>query len=165
MMTNAHVVAGVSQPRVRVGDQDVPAEVVYYNPDIDVAVLEVDIDGPVITFDKGGESGQPSAVLGFPNDGPFDAEPARIRSEQRLRSPDIYGKGAVTREVFSLRSDIRPGNSGGPLVSRDGKVLGVIFAASVSDPHTGYALTADQVAQAAARGITSDDRVSSGSCA
>jgi S1-C subfamily serine protease len=165
MMTNAHVVAGVTAPRVRVGDQDVPAEVVYYNPDIDVAVLDVDIDGPSITFDKGGDSGQPGAVLGFPNDGPFDAEPARIRSEQRLRSPDIYGKGTVTREVFSLRSDIRPGNSGGPLVSRDGKVLGVIFAASVSDPHTGYALTADQVAQAAARGITSDDQVISGSCA
>lgn len=165
VMTNAHVVAGVADPRVRVDGDDVPAQVVYYNPQVDVAVLEVDLDGPVITFDKGGESGDPGAVLGFPNDGPFDAEPARIRSEQRLRSPDIYGRGTVTREVFSLRSDIRPGNSGGPLVSRSGKVLGVIFAASVSDPHTGYALTADQVARAAAAGITSDAEVSTGNCA
>jgi S1-C subfamily serine protease len=165
LMTNAHVVAGVTDPRVRVGNRDVDADVVYYNSDLDVAVLSVDIDGPAITFDKSGKQGQVGAVLGYPNDGPFSARPARIRSEQRLRSPDIYGRGAVTREVFSLRSEIRPGNSGGPLVSREGKVLGVIFAASVSDPQTGYALTADQVAQAAARGLTSDSRVSSGNCA
>ena len=89
----------------------------------------------------------------------------RIRAEQRLRSPDIYGRGTVTREVFSLRGKVRPGNSGGPLVSMNGQVLGVIFAASVSDKQTGYALTADQVAQAAARGIEADRKVSSGNCA
>ena len=72
-------------------------------------------------------------MLGFPNDGPFDAEPARIRSEQRLRSPDIYGGGSVTREVYRVRGTVRPGNSGGPLVSPAGRVLGVVFAASVSD--------------------------------
>ena len=84
-------------------------------------------------------------MLGFPQDGPFDAQPARIRTDQRLRSPDIYGDGTVTRHVFSVRGLIRPGNSGGPLVSTSGQVLGVVFAASVSDPQTGYALTADQV--------------------
>ena len=68
-----------------------------------------------------------------------------MRDEQRLRSPDIYGEGAVIREVLSLRALVRPGNSGGPVVSADGEVLGVIFAASVSDDDTGYALTADQV--------------------
>ncbi|MFL6106249.1 MAG: trypsin-like serine protease, partial [Marmoricola sp.] len=93
------------------------------------------------------------------------AQPARIRKEQRLRSPDIYGRGTVTREVFSVRGKVRPGNSGGPLVSRDGKVLGVIFAASVSDKQTGYALTADQVAGAAARGRDASGKVSSGNCA
>lgn len=165
LMTNAHVLAGVTEPRVRVGNRDVKAEVVHYDSDIDVAVLAADIDGPAITFDRNGQQGQVGAVLGFPNDGPFDASPARIRSEQRLRSPDIYGRGSVTREVFSLRSEIRPGNSGGPLVSRGGRVLGVVFAASVSDEDTGYALTADQVAEAAARGLTAEDRVSSGNCA
>ena len=91
-------------------------------------------------------------MLGYPQDGPFDAQPARIRSDQRLRSPNIYGTGTVTRHVFSVRGLIRPGNSGGPLVSTAGQVLGVVFAASVSDRTTGYVLTADQVRQAAANG-------------
>jgi S1-C subfamily serine protease len=165
LMTNAHVVAGVTEPKVRVGTRDLAAKVVYYNSDIDVAVLDVDLEGPVVHFDKGGEAKQAAVILGYPNDGPFDAQPARIRAEQRLRSPDIYGRGTVTREVFSLRGLVRPGNSGGPLVSRSGEVLGVIFAASVSDKQTGYALTADQVAGAAARGLSASGKVSSGNCA
>ena len=165
LMTNAHVVAGVTEPTVRVGTRTLDAKVVYYNSDIDIAVLDVDIDGPVVHFDKTGKAQEPAVILGYPNDGPFDAQPARIRAEQRLRSPDIYGRGTVTREVFSLRGLVRPGNSGGPLVSRSGQVLGVIFAASVSDKQTGYALTADQVSQAAVTGMSSSDRVSSGNCA
>jgi S1-C subfamily serine protease len=165
LMTNAHVVAGVTDPQVRVGNRNVEATVVYYNSDIDVAVLDVDIAGPVIHFDDSGAAKDAAVILGYPNDGPFDAEPARIRAEQRLRSPDIYGRGTVTREVFSVRGLVRPGNSGGPLVSRSGEVLGVIFAASVSDKQTGYALTASQVGQAASRGLTASQRVSSGNCA
>jgi len=165
LMTNAHVVAGVTDPQVRVGNRNVPATVVYYNSDVDVAVLDVNIDGPVIHFDQSGKAKEASVILGYPNDGPFDAQPARIRAQQRLRSPDIYGRGTVTRDVFSLRGLVRPGNSGGPLVSRSGDVLGVIFAASVSDKQTGYALTADQVSQAAARGLSATGRTSSGNCA
>ena len=165
LMTNAHVVAGVTDPKVRVGTRDVDATVVYYNSDVDVAVLDVDINGPVIHFNHDGAAKDPGVILGYPNDGPFDAQPARIRAEQRLRSPDIYGRGTVTREVFSLRGLVRPGNSGGPLVSPSGDVLGVIFAASVSDKQTGYALTADQVSDAAARGLQASGRVSSGNCA
>jgi S1-C subfamily serine protease len=166
LMTNAHVVAGVTEPQVQVGKKSVQGTVVYYNPDVDVAVLDVPgLDGPAIRFDLGGQESQQGAVLGFPQDGPFDAQPVRIRSDQRLRSPDIYGNGTVTRHVFSLRGLIRPGNSGGPVVSTQGRVLGVVFAASVSDQDTGYALTADQVARAAALGLEAEDRVSSGNCA
>jgi S1-C subfamily serine protease len=166
IMTNAHVVAGVDEPRVLVGDQEVPARVVYYNPDIDLAVLAVDDLGrPFLQFDREGSSGDSAAVLGYPNDGPYDVQAARIRGEQRLRSPDIYGDGTVIREVYSIRSLVRPGNSGGPLVSEDGDVLGVIFAASVTDRDTGYALTAGQVAQGATRGITSSQTVDTGDCA
>jgi S1-C subfamily serine protease len=166
LMTNAHVVAGVRDPAVIVDDQEVPARVVYYNEDRDVAVLAVDgLDRPFLRFDTGGEEREPAAVLGYPQDGPYDVQAARIRGKQRLRSPDIYGDGTVIREVFSLRSLVRPGNSGGPLVSDDGKVLGVIFAASVTDGDTGYALTAQQVQESAAQGATSDREVSTGRCA
>jgi S1-C subfamily serine protease len=166
VMTNAHVVAGVTEPEIKDGDHTLQGTVVYYNPDVDVAVIEVpDLDAPAIRFDLQGKEKQQGGVLGYPQDGPYDAQPARIRGEQRLRSPDIYGNGTVTRHVFSLRGSIRPGNSGGPFVSSAGKVLGVVFAASVSDKDTGYALTSDQVRKAAALGLQSDDRVSSGNCA
>lgn len=166
IMTNAHVVAGVDDPNVIVGDDEVPAKVVYYNPDLDTAVLAVsNLGRPFLRFDEGGEAGQSAAVLGYPNDGPYNVQAARVRGEQRLRSPDIYGRGSVVREVFSIRSRVRPGNSGGPLLSTDGKVLGVIFAASVSDRDTGYALTAEQVAAGAGDGITRDAAVGTGDCA
>jgi S1-C subfamily serine protease len=88
----------------------------------------------------------------------------RIRAEQRLRSPDIYGDGTVIRQVYSLRALIRPGNSGGPIVTSAGEVAGLVFAASVSDPDTGYALTASQVAESAAAGVTRESPVDTGTC-
>ncbi len=166
IMTNAHVVAGVSAPKIILDEGEVDAEVVYYNPDIDVAVLAVaDLDRPFLRFDKEAESKEPGAVLGYPEDGPYDVQGARIRSEQRLQSLDIYGEDTVVRDVYAVRGLIRPGNSGGPMVSFDGEVYGVVFAASVSDAETGYVLTADQVAEAAARGIGSTAAVSTGRCA
>ncbi|HEX6876957.1 MAG TPA: MarP family serine protease [Nocardioidaceae bacterium] len=166
IMTNAHVVAGVNQPNVLVGGQELPGRVVYYNPDLDVAVLRVaGLNRPFLRFDKTAETRDNAAVAGYPQDGPYNVQAARIRGEQRLRSPDIYGSGSVIREVFSLRSLVRPGNSGGPLLSPNGDVYGVIFAASVTDRDTGYALTADQVSASAAAGITHDSEVSTGGCA
>ncbi len=166
LMTNAHVVAGIDDPEVVVDDEAVPADVVYYNPDIDVAVLSFDSgELPALRFDREAAAPDGVAILGYPQDGPYHVEPARIRSEQRLRSPNIYGDGAVIREVFSLRGRILPGNSGGPIVSSAGDVVGVVFAASVTDHDTGYALTAGQVSAAAAAGLTSSSQVSTGDCA
>ncbi|RYP87260.1 MarP family serine protease [Nocardioides guangzhouensis] len=166
LMTNAHVVAGVSDPEVVVGDDELDATVVYYNEDLDVAVLAVNgIERPHLSFDLNAKPGDNAAALGYPQDGPYDAQAVRIRAQQRLRSPDIYGNGSVIREVFSLRGLIRPGNSGGPLVSSAGDVTGVVFAASVTDSETGYALTADQVRQAAADGLQSTRGVGTGDCA
>jgi S1-C subfamily serine protease len=166
LMTNAHVVAGVRHPEVLVGGQEVPGTVVYYNPRIDVAVLAVHGTGRRhLRFDLHGHSGQPGAVLGYPQDGPYDVQAARIRGEQNLRSPDIYGNGTVLRHVYSVRALVRPGNSGGPLVSAAGRVLGVVFAASVTSHDTGYALTADQVGRAAVSGRNSHHEVSTGGCA
>ena len=89
----------------------------------------------------------------------------RIRSVIDLRSPDIYDKGELVRKTFSLRGLVRSGNSGGPLVSETGDVYGVIFAASVTDSSTGYALTAQQVAADATKGRSATREVSTGRCA
>jgi S1-C subfamily serine protease len=166
LMTNAHVVAGVDDPEVEIDGESVDADVVYYNADLDVAVLHVESGNlPTLPFDLGVEPEDGVAILGYPQDGPYDVQVGRVRSEQRLRSPDIYGNGTVIREVFSLRGLVRPGNSGGPIVTSAGDVAGVVFAASVTDDDTGYALTADQVAQSAVDGRTSTDEVSTGDCA
>jgi S1-C subfamily serine protease len=159
-------VAGIDDPEVVVGDETEDADVVYYNPDIDVAVLAFDSgDIPALDFDQQAKAQDGVAILGYPQDGPYRVEPARIRAEQRLRSPNIYGDGAVIREVFSLRGRILPGNSGGPIVTSAGDVAGVVFAASVTDHDTGYALTASQVVQAAGTGQSSSAQVSTGGCA
>ncbi|MDZ5664118.1 MarP family serine protease [Nocardioides sp. zg-1308] len=165
LMTNAHVVAGVTRPEVEVAGSSVVASVVLYDADLDVAVLSLpDAGVPPLAFDTEVRPRDPVAVLGYPEDGPYDVQSGRVRSEQRLRSPDIYGEGTVIRQVFSLRALIRPGNSGGPIITSAGDVAGVVFAASVSDPDTGYALTADQVAEAAASGLSRQAPVDTGTC-
>lgn len=165
LMTNAHVVAGVTRPEVEVAGSSVTASVVLYDADLDIAVLALpDAGAPQLAFDTEARPRDAVAVLGYPEDGPYDVESGRIRSEQRLRSPDIYGEGTVLRQVFSLRALIRPGNSGGPIVTSGGDVAGMVFAASVSDKDTGYALTADQVAESAAAGVTRTSPVDTGSC-
>jgi S1-C subfamily serine protease len=166
VMTNAHVVAGVISPTVTTGGDEYDADIVLYDPDLDVAVLAVDgLQRRPLAFSDEGQRGSPGAVLGYPENGPFDAEPARIRSVQRLRSADIYGDGTVFRDVYSVFASVRPGNSGGPLVSSEGEVYGVIFAASLSDDDTGYAVTAEQVAEDAASGRSASGPVDTGSCA
>ena len=166
VMTNAHVVAGVRTPSIVIGDRQVPTRVVLFDKELDIAVLAVDgVDLEPLDFDGSGEAGQAAAVLGYPENGPFDARAARIRSQMRLRSPDIHDRGQVVRQTFSVRGLVRSGNSGGPLVSEKGDVLGVIFAASVSDKSTGYALTADQVAADARKGAAASAAVSTGECA
>ena len=166
VMTNAHVVAGVDQPTVEIGGNAVEGTVVYYDPDVDVAVIAVE-SGEVtaLPFDLEVEPKDGVAILGYPEDGPYDVQPGRVRSEQRLRSPNIYGDGAVIRDVLSLRGSVRPGNSGGPVVSSGGDVVGVVFAASLTDSETGYALTAEQVAQAATRGVAATDPADTQDCA
>ncbi len=166
VMTNAHVVAGVDRPTVRVGAASYPAAIVYYDPNVDVAVLSVpDLPAPALAIGDPLESTAPAAVLGYPENGPYDVRPARIRDTQTLRSANIYGEGTVYRDTYSVYALVRQGNSGGPLVDRQGRVVGVIFAASITDAHTGYALTLDAVTSAAREGRSSTTAVDTGACA
>ncbi len=165
VMTNAHVVAGVDDPTVEIDGKEYESTVVHYDPAVDIAVLFVpQLSVQHLRFDPSGRAEATAVVLGYPENGPFDAEPARIRSEERLRGPDIYGDRTVTRETFSIWASVRPGNSGGPLISSRGTVYGVVFAASVEDDRTGYVLTADQVAAGAAAGARATEEVSTGPC-
>jgi S1-C subfamily serine protease len=165
IMTNAHVVAGVSSPLIDIQNSSVSGRVVYYNPDVDVAVIAVPTGTLRPLRFATAAPGDGVAILGYPQNGPYDVQPARVRADQRLRSPDIYGHGTVIRDVLSLRGLIRPGNSGGPVVDSAGHVVGVVFAASVTSDDTGYALSSQQVAQAAAAGRIASRTVSTQGCA
>jgi S1-C subfamily serine protease len=165
VMTNAHVVAGVGSPQVEVNGQSYEASVVVFDPEVDIAVLYVPkLTIKPLSFDFTGKADDSAVVLGYPENGPFDSEPARIRSEERLRGPDIYGDRTVTRQAFSIWASVRPGNSGGPLLSNKGTVYGVVFAASVEDNRTGYVLTAEQVSDDAREGATATQEVSTRTC-
>jgi S1-C subfamily serine protease len=165
VMTNAHVVAGVTTPLVDIHGTSLSAKVVYYNAQLDVAVLSVPTGVVRPLRFSHATPGDAIAILGFPQNGPYDVQAARVRADQRLRSPDIYGHGTVIRDVLSLRGLIRPGNSGGPVADSAGHVVGVVFAASVTSSDTGYALSSDQVAQAAATGRIASRPVSTQGCA
>ena len=166
VMTNAHVVAGVDEPKVTVGRDRLDATVVLYDPGTDVAVLAVPgLRRAPLPFNAAqARSGADALVVGYPEDGPFDVRAARVRSTIPARGQDIYGQRQVTREIYALRALVRQGNSGGPLVDPQGRVLGVIFAAAADDPNVGYALTMDEVADEAREGAAATRRVSTQSC-
>jgi S1-C subfamily serine protease len=147
IMTNAHVVAGTRQVSVVVGSHQLAATVVLYDPDRDVALLDVpDLTARPLRFvGTPAETGDPAVVMGYPQDGPLDVRAARIRARTTVSGSDIYGNSGVRREVYSIRSLVRSGNSGGPLLAADGRVLGVVFATDLRSSDTGYVLTAAEV--------------------
>jgi S1-C subfamily serine protease len=168
VMTNAHVVGGVTNPTVQIGGvgQDYHAQIVLYDPETDIAVLYVPgLDATPLRFDTSGKADDDAVVAGFPEDGPFSAVAARIRQEMDAQGQDIYDRNTVTRDIFSLYSTVLQGNSGGPLLSPDGEVYGVVFAKSLQDATTGYALTASQVQQDAQQGADLTAPVDTEGCA
>ena len=169
VMTNAHVVGGVDEPTVQIGGEGrkYDATVVLYDWERDIAVLDVpDLNAPVLQFTtEVAGSGKSAIVAGFPENGSYDVRPARVRGRITANGPDIYHRGTVRREVYSLFATVRQGNSGGPLLTPDGKVYGVVFAKSLDDPDTGYALTAGEIQEDIALGRTANQQVDSDSCA
>ncbi|KUN39152.1 MarP family serine protease [Streptomyces longwoodensis] len=165
VMTNAHVVAGIDRPTVQIGGvgRAYPARVVLFDPRKDVAVLYVPgLRAPVLGFDDEAGRGDRAVVAGYPQDGGLDLQAATVANRVRATGRNIYNDAVVTREIYSIRSTVRPGNSGGPLLTTDGRVFGVVFARSTSDAETGYVLTADEVAGDARRAASATAPVDTG---
>jgi S1-C subfamily serine protease len=171
VMTNAHVVAGTNETSVEVASRgrtrELGADVISYDPAVDLAVLYVrGLQAPALEFaDEPATVGDDAIVLGFPLDGPFNPTAAKIRDRIQLRGPNIYDSGEVTREVYTVRAVVRSGNSGGPMVRTDGKVVGVVFGAALDDSETGFVLTNAQVQPTLERAPSLTRAVDTGSCA
>jgi S1-C subfamily serine protease len=166
LMTNAHVVAGTDRLTVQQGSAALPATVVLYDPDRDLAVLDVPgLTRPALAFARTpATTGQSAAPAGYPLDGPFTITPGRVSSQLALRGPNIYSTATVVREVYTLRSAVRPGNSGGPLLAADGSVLGVVFGAARDKPNVGFALTAAEAAPDVTAGLVDETAAATGQC-
>ncbi len=151
IVTNAHVVAGEQDTTVQVGGHspNLLAQVVAFDPRDDVAVLSVPGLGlSALSFVSDPREGEGGAILGYPENGPFDARSARIGRTQTVLTDDAYGHGPVHRLLTPLRGLVRPGNSGGPLVDGSGQVLTTVFAGTVGGgPRGGYGVANATVAQ------------------
>ena len=165
--TNAHVVAGIHDPYIQDGNGIHRATVVWFDPNLDFAVLRAgNIAGPPLTVAPGHVAkNTAAAVLGYPGGGPFTADGASVLEEFIATGRDIYGRGTTDRNVYEIQADIIPGNSGGPLVAKDGSVIGVVFAQSTTYQHVGYALTTDKVIPELSHAATLHQAVSTGRCA
>jgi S1-C subfamily serine protease len=167
VLTNAHVVAGVNQgPTVTTASgHTYAAQVVLYDPQVDIAVLYVPgLDLTPLSFDYQGQAGASAVVAGYPLDHGFTQAAARIGGTQNAVGPDIYQTGQVNRQIFEIRAQVEPGNSGGPLLSPSGTVYGVVFAAAVDASDTGFALTAKEVSADAQAGANQTFPTSTQGC-
>ena len=167
VVTNAQVVAGTSTEHVRIQGDGRPyeARVVVFDPKRDLAVLSVPgLPAPASRQGADLQRSEGAIVAGFPLNGPYRLDPARVRDVLTATGADIYGGPGAVREVYSLYAKIQPGNSGGPLLSPTGAVVGVVFARSLDDDMTGYALTLDEARPVLAVATSSSSAVSTGDC-
>jgi hypothetical protein len=166
VVTNAHVVAGQDDTTVQPGGEGeaLDAEAIWYDPRNDLSILRVPgLSGaPRLRMNVNAEAGARAAVLGFPENGALDVEPARLGQTVTVVTQDAYGRGPVQRRVTSVRGLVRPGNSGGPAVDASGRVVTTIFAAATSRRGTGYGVPDSVVRDALRR---ARGQVDTGPCA
>lgn len=165
--TNAHVVAGIRQPYVLDADGTHTAQPIWFDPNLDFAVLKVNnlAGDPLVFSGSNIPRGTAAAVLGYPGGGNFEADPAAVLDEFTATGRNIYNQSETERDVYEIRAKVVPGNSGGPLILKDGSVAGVVFAESTKYPRIGYALTNDQVTREINQARAQDRPVDTGSCA
>ncbi|MGV9413788.1 MarP family serine protease [Nocardia sp. NPDC003693] len=166
VMTNAHVVAGTTSVSVDTVRGSLEATVVLFDPSKDIAILAVPgLQAPVIPLAPApANSGESAIVLGYPGGGRYTASAARVRETLELKGPNIYRDNNVEREVYTVRGQVRAGNSGGPLVDTEGNILGVVFGAAVTDDDTGYVLTLEEVRPEVNAAPGANASVGTGSC-
>jgi len=160
-------VAGEDDTAVQIGGEGPrhDAEAIWFDPRNDLAILRSSgVSGaPALDLDPAADSGIPAAILGYPQNGPYDARPGRLGPTSTITTQDAYGRGGVRRAVTSLRGLVRSGNSGGPMVDERGKVVTTIFAATVGEgERSGYGVPGGIVRDALAK---ADETVDTGPCA
>lgn len=167
VITNAHVVAGVTQPTVIDGNGEHSTTVIAFDPNLDLAVLRtVGLRGAPLTLDSSTAANNvPALVEGYPGGGNFAVAAATVLDSFQATGRNIYNEGTTNRQVYSLKASVRPGNSGGPLINKDGSVIGVVFAESTTYDNVGYALTMQQVVNEFHQADTNTQAVGTGSCA
>lgn len=166
VVTNAHVVAGVDQPIIELpGREAREGRVVYFDAVDDLAVVAVsDLDGTPLPISDVLDVGASAVVQGYPLGGPFTATAAQVLSVGTVPVPGINDGASAPRDVYSLAAAVRPGNSGGPLLTLSGEVAGVVFARSDNDDNLGYAMTSSELMPILTQAGLLDDTVSSGTC-
>jgi S1-C subfamily serine protease len=168
VVTNAHVVAGETDTEIQVGGvgQGRPAQAVLFDPHNDIAILRVPgLTLPNLSVAASPRSGTPAAILGYPLDGGFDAEPGRLGQTERVDTQNAYGQGHVLRNIAALRGKVRPGNSGGPMVNSRGQVVATVFAALTGTPRDGGFAVPNSLVQADLRRAEAHAaRASTGPC-
>jgi len=166
VVTNAHVVAGQDDTTVQVAGEGPrhDADAISFDARNDLAILRASgVEGvAALPLNVDAEPGASAAVLGFPENGPYDVQPGRLGATRTVISQDAYGRGPVRRRITSLRGLVRSGNSGGPMVDGRGRVVTTIFAAATgSGSGTGFGVP-DSILQGALR--RADGRVDTGPC-
>ena len=166
VVTNAHVVAGGTDTTVTIGGSVHAATIVAFDPAADLALLRVATARAraLRLSDSAPARGTTGVALGYPGGGDLTVTPAAVTAAFNAGGPDIYGDGISERSVVEMTAQIRPGNSGGPLVIAPGVVGGVVFGASRAAPDVGYAIGADQALERLGPAIGSTTPVGTGAC-
>lgn len=166
VITNAHVVAGMLYPYVEDANGRHDASIIAFDEDLDIAVLRVSglAGQPLDMVDDTVDVGTGGVVMGYPNGGNLEAVPAAVIQHFTALGRDIYEEGRTERDVYALRADVQPGNSGGPLINQNGDVFGVIFARSTSYNQVGYAVSTPAVIDVIEQALRSPSAGESARC-
>jgi S1-C subfamily serine protease len=168
VITNAHVVAGVKEPVITLfnSQTQLGGRVIAIDRKKDIAIIFVPgLTGEKLTFIGPVTPNEIGFVVGYPNGGNLRTMPVSVTSEFESIGTDIDGNGETRREVIVFGGDVKPGNSGGPLLNDQGQVLGVVFAADAENKNTGYALAPSEVAKLVSETSSAMQAIETGECA